>query len=148
MALVLLQVSLGIAGSQSSGNIEPGFGAALSSVQRAELAGASKDDGNSLVTDLNRALILNLQALRLSASNESVNRSALLGQVDQILGNVQNRADAIRASASQGTFMQKTLTYVFAVIAAAVLTLVIAYASRLWRVYKVKRTLQMRITLR
>jgi hypothetical protein len=141
-------MSLGTVGSQSSENLEPGFGSALASVHRAEVAGASEGDVNSLVTTLNQALILNLQALKLSSANESASKSALLAQVDQILGNVQSRADEIQASASQRTFMQKALTYTFGVIAAVILTVVIAYADRLWRVYKVRRASHMRIILR
>lgn len=147
-ALLLLQMSLGAVGSQPSGYLQPGFGAALSSVHRAELAGASKEDVDPLVASLNQALILNLQALRLSSANESANKSALLAQVNQILGNVQSRADEIQASASQRTSVERTATYSFGVIAAVILTVIMAYADRLWRAYKVKRTLHMKVILK
>lgn len=148
LVILSLAISLGSVISQSTSKAEPGFGAALSSVHQAELAGATADEIRPLVTELNNALKLNLEALRLTSPAQSANRSALLGQVDHTLINVQSNANDLQSSAAQRTFTNKVVTYIFGIVAAAVLTFVYAYGRGLWRRYRVKRTLQMRIVLK
>lgn len=132
--------------AQSFGSIDAGFGLALTSIRQAESAGATQAQISQLVTDLNEALNLKIQAQRPSSSNES--RAAMLAHVDQLLNDVRMRADTVQASASQTTLKNRVVTYALGAIAAIIVTFVYSSLRKIWSAYRIKRTMQMRVIVK
>lgn len=147
-AIVIVAVALVpfVAISQTAATIEPGFGPALVAVHQAESAGATPNEIASLVAQLNRALQLNQNALKMNGPGEVQNRSGLISQVDQMLMTVQGQATDLTALASHRSYMNKALAYIWGVVAAVVGTVLFAFTVSFYRNYRIKRTFQMRIT--
>jgi len=126
--------------------IQPRFNQAITQVRLAESAGATQSEITELLTTLNKALDLNEQALKLTSPNEAQRRAELLTQVNAMLNDVQRRASALEAVASQRTRTNTVLAYVYGGIAAAVGTFAYASLFAFYRRYRIKRTLQMKVT--
>jgi hypothetical protein len=147
-AIVIAVVALVpfVATSQTATTIEPGFGSALVAVHQAESAGATPNEIASLVAQLNKALQLNQNALKLNGPGEAQNRTELISQVDQTLIIVQGQATDLTALASHRSYTNKVLNYVWGIVAAVVGTVLFAFTVSFYWNYRIKRTFQMRIT--
>jgi hypothetical protein len=145
MLIIALSIPVGLVVSQTSSGLESGFNQALLQVRSAEAAGATPSELSSLVVSLNKALQLNEQAMRLTDPASSQQRAQLLKQVDQILGHVHDNALALQVTASDRTSLNLILAYVGGGVAAVLGTLAYALSLSLWRRYRVKRTLQMKL---
>ena len=132
--------------SQSNGAIEPSFAGTLGAVRQAETAGATPSEIAGLVTLLNKALQLNVDALKVNATTDANKRTQLISQVDQILSTVQSQAQHLTTLASQRSRTNKILTYIGGIIAAFIGTILFAFIVSFYRAYRIKRTFQMRIT--
>jgi hypothetical protein len=143
LAVTLLPI---LAISQSPGTIEPGFAGALVAVHQAESAGATPNEIAALVVLLNKAVELNGDALKLTAPSDANRRTELVSQVDQILITIQSQAHDLTTLAARRSSMNKALTYVGGILAAFVGTILFAFIVSFYRVYRTKRTFQMRIT--
>jgi len=144
--LLLLTFHTMSATSQTIDDLQPRFGQALVLVQQAESAGATSTELAELMTLLNDALELNVEALRLTSPSDAQKRAQLLTQVDEILATVEAKAAQLQSVASQRTRTNTTLAYVYGVIAAFLGTVAFAYGAAFYRRYRTKRTFQMRIS--
>jgi hypothetical protein len=147
-AIVILAVALVpvLAISQSNGTIEPGFAGTLGAVRQAEIAGATPNEITALVALLNKALQLNVDALKLNATSDANKRTQLISQVDQTLTTVQSQAQHLTTLASQRSRTNKILTYIGGIIAAFIGTILFAFIVSFYRAYRIRRTFEMRIT--
>lgn len=132
--------------SQTVETLQPRFGQTLALVHQAESAGATSGEIGELVALLNKALELNGEAVKLTAPEEAQKRAELLAQVDQILTTVENRAAELTSVASQRSYTNRVLSYVWGAIAAVLGTIVYAFTLSFYREYRIKRTFQMRVT--
>ena len=129
-------------------SLEPGFGEAIAALQQAEAAGATPRELSQLVALLNTALELNRKALTLTSPDQAEERAGLLARVNLILAAVQNRAVDLRATASERTSSSRILTYVWGAVAAILGTICCAFALSIYQRYRIKRTFQMKVTLK
>ena len=129
-------------------SLQPGFNEAISVLQEAESAGAKHSELSQLVSLLNTALELNRQALTITSSGEVEKRVNLLAQVDLMLSTVQAGALHLRTTATKRTSNDRTLAYVWGLIAAILGTICCALALLVYQKYRVKRTFQMKVTLK
>ena len=143
--LILLAAHSTAVAPQSSDELEPSFDEAVALLHRAESAGATSEEVAELAKVLNRALELNDEAHKLTGAGNEKRRSELLGQVNEMLGNVQTDAAQLEVIASKRTLTHKVIAYTSGGISALVATIVLAYGMSFWRRYRVKRTFQMRI---
>jgi hypothetical protein len=132
--------------SQTAETLQPRFGQTLALVHQAESAGATSSEIGELVALLNKALELNGEAVKLTTPEEAQKRAELLAQVDHILTTVENRAAELTSVASQRSYTNRVLSYVWGAIAAVLGTIVYAFAVSFYREYRIKRTFQMRVT--
>jgi N-acyl-D-aspartate/D-glutamate deacylase len=146
VVLALIAVQPFTATSQTIGTLQPGFGQTIAALHRAESAGATSSEIAELVALLNRALELNGEALKMSTPDQTQKQADLLGQVNQILTTVQNRAAQLTALASHRSYTNRILTYVSGAVAAILGTIVYAFAVSFYQKYRIKRTFQMRVT--
>ena len=142
---LLLSARLVSVTSQPTGELQPKFTQVLAEIHKAESAGATTAEVANLAAPLNQAVQLNNQALALTRPEDAQKRSQLLGQVDQILNGVQSNATHLQAIASQRTFTNTTLTYIFGGVGAFLATLAYIYGVDFWRKYRMKRTFQMKV---
>ncbi len=135
------------AASQTTGSLQSGFGQAIQAVNKAESAGATPSELSPLVTQLNEALALNRQALRMNNNSpgESGKRAELLERVDQSLATVKNEADQLEVASAQRAYVDKIITYAWGAIAAILVVLIYGIGVSFYEKYRVKRTFQMRI---
>jgi len=140
IVLLLVTINLAMAESQQP-QLHHGFGLALSSVQNAELAGATDAELSPLVDELNRALTVNLNALKESPPSS-------LGQVDQTLTHVQAEANSIQQSALRRTSTGTLTAYLSGAFAAVIATLLCAIGINVRGKYHARRLTQRRITLK
>jgi hypothetical protein len=139
--LTLIAMSQFVSSAQQA-PLQPGFGYAITAVNQAEAAGATRAEIAPLVNLLNNALELDHEAQQ---TLDQSARTQLLSQVDQILTTVENQAKMLTAASSQRTQSNHLFSYVVGVLAALVGTIVYALAALTYRKYRIKRTLQMRI---
>jgi len=132
--------------SQTTDSLQLRFGETIAMVHQAESAGATPNEIGALVALLNKALELDREATKLTAPDEAQRRAELVAQADQILMTVENRAADLTALASQRSYTNKVLTYVWGAIAAALGTILYAFAVSFYQQYRIKRTFQMRVT--
>jgi hypothetical protein len=132
--------------SQAPTGLQPGFNKAILDVRSVEAAGGTPSEIASLVETLNRALELNEQALRLTDPPSAGQRAQLLAQVDQMLLKVEDNARQLQVVASERTNVNGIVAYVAGGVAALLGTFAYALCLSFWRRYRVKRTLQMKIT--
>ena len=144
--LTLIAIEQSAAAQQITGTLQPGFNQAIAALHRAESAGATSSEVSELVILLNKALELNREALKPNTTNGR--RTELLAQVDQILLTVQNQSVELTVVFSQRTYSDKVLTYVGAAIAAVLGTIIYAFVVSLHRKYRIKRTFQMKASLK
>ena len=144
MSFVAMQPSM--VKSQTIETLEPRFGQTLALVHQAESAGATSTEIGALVALLNKALELNREAAKLSAPDQVQRQAELVAQIDQILMTVENRAADLTALASQRSYTNRVLTYMWGAIAAVLGTILYAFTMSFYRKYRVKRTFQMRVT--
>lgn len=126
--------------------LQPRFNAAIVSVRRAESSGATSGELSELVALLNTALDLNRQALKLNAPYQAEQRAELLGQVNQLLTTVTNRADELAVTSSQRMYANTVITYVGGAMFAVLGTIAYALAVRVYRNYRIKMTFQMKVS--
>ena len=144
--LTIIVIQPWIVTSQTLGPLEQRFGGTIAVLHRAESAGATSTEIESLVVLLNRALELNDEAMKLNRANETQARTALIAQVNQILTTVEDQAADLTIVASQRTYTNTILTYASGVVAATLGTVGYAYITSFYQKYRVKRTFQMRVT--
>ena len=146
LLLILVAVHSNTSTYLRADEIQPRFNQAITQVRLTESAGATQSEITELLTTLNKALDLNEQALKLTSPNEAQRRAELLTQVSAMLNDVQSRASALETVASQRTRTNTVLAYVYGGIAAAVGTFAYASLFAFYRRYRIKRTLQMKVT--
>jgi hypothetical protein len=150
LALIILIITPSIllveVASQTPAILQPGFNQALLEVRKAEADGATASEMNDLVGYLNRALNLNRQALALTSPSDAQQRTKLLAQVDQDLSVIRQRAGVYQIEASQRTFWNHVLAYLAGGVAALLATFAYALILAFYRRYRVKRTMQMKIS--
>jgi len=140
--LVLLITSPSLT-SQSTES-QPTLNKVIQDVQRAEAAGARPEALGKLINELNSVNALEDQLQNLS-SQETDKRSQLLGEINNSLAAIDIEANQIDIAASQRTSTNHMIVYSSAVVGAALTTLVSHYLSLLWRKYRGKRALQLKI---
>lgn len=151
IALIFVAASLLIAANfmsatcQPAETVQPSFTGALAAVREAEAAGARSDELTEIVALLNKALEINQEAVKLTQPDQAGRRAELLRESDQLVGTVEVRAAELAAVASQRTYWNTVLAYVSGGVVAALATVAYAYGTSLWRKYRIKRTLQMRV---
>lgn len=146
VVLTIIMVQPPVAVSETTGTLQPGFNQAMVELRDAQSAGATPSELSEPVALLNKALELNREALKLSASDEAIKHAELLTQVDQILTTVENQAIGLTSISSQRKSMNDFLTYLSGAIAAILGTIAYASAISLYRKYRIKRTFQMRVS--
>jgi hypothetical protein len=150
LALIILAITPSIliaeVMSQTSGALQPGFNQAIVEVRKAEADGATASDMAYLVAYLNSALDRNRQALELASPSDAQQRTKLLAQVDLDLSVIKQRAGVAQVEASQQTFWNHVLAYLAGGLAALLATFAYALILAFYRRYRVKRTMQMKIS--
>lgn len=132
--------------SQLQGALQPGFGQAIPAVHRAELAGATSSEVSGLVTQLNKALELNREALMLTGPQDGQARAALLAQTDQILSTVTEQANELANTSQQRAQTNQMLSYAGGFAAAVIGTLLYIFLVSLHQRYRTKRMFEMKVT--
>ncbi|MGA2973227.1 MAG: hypothetical protein ABSE39_11500 [Candidatus Bathyarchaeia archaeon] len=145
MVLALIGIEPSIAAPQI-GMLQPGFNQAIVVLHQAESAGATSSEVSELVTLLNRALELNREALQ--PNTPLGRRTELLAQVDQILLSVEGQSAELTAISSQRAYRDELFTYAGAAVAAILGTIVYAFAASLYQKYRIKRTFQMKASIK
>lgn len=146
-AILLLAIQASTVSSQiAAGQLQPGFNEALSLLQKAEAAGATRSEVAPLVELLNKALELNDEAANLTGPGGLQKRSQLLTQISDQLASVETQASQLENIAAQRTFTDKVISYLSGGVAAFIATLAYAYGTSFWRKYRIRRTFQMRIS--
>jgi len=95
---------------------------------------------------LNKALELNREAAKLTAPDQVQRQAELVAQIDQILMTVENRAAVLTALASQRSYTNEVLAYVWGAIAAVLGTILYAFTMSFYQKYRIRRIFQMRVT--
>ena len=131
--------------AQLNPNLQTGFGQAIVAINNAETAGATPNETAPLVAMLNEALALNREAFSLP-SNQTNQQNALLSSVNQILTSVTNQANDLTVTSARRTYTNTIITYVSGIVAAALGTFAYIFCVEFYQRYRIKRTLQMRIT--
>lgn len=130
---------------QLGDGLQTRFNDVIIEVHRAESAGATMSEVSDLVGQLNNALELNEAVGRLTGSNDSQKRQALLSQLNETLSLLQSKAAQVEATASRRTSFNRILGYASGVIAALLGTAAYALGTIIRRRYRIKRTFQMRV---
>lgn len=125
--------------------LQPSLGQAIAAVNDAEAAGASPNETAPLVTLLNKALELNREASSLP-TNQTEQRNAILSSANQILTSVANQANDLTTTSAQRTYTNKILTYVTGLVLAVVGTFAYVFGAEFYKRYRIKRTLEMRVS--
>jgi len=146
VVLALVAIQPLVVTSQTTDSLQLRFGETIAMVHQAESAGATPSEIGALVALLNKALGLYWEGLKVTAPDEAQRRAELVAQVDQILMTVENRAADLTALASQRSYTNKVLTYVWGAISAVIGTILYAFATSFYQKYRIKRTFQMRVT--
>jgi len=126
--------------------LQPRLGQTLTLVHQAESAGATSTEIGALVALLNKALELNREAAKLTAPDQVQRQAELVAQIDQILMTVENRAAVLTALASQRSYTNEVLAYVWGAIAAVLGTILYAFTMSFYQKYRIRRIFQMRVT--
>lgn len=134
------------AAQQITGTLQPGFSQAIVALRGAESSGATSNEIADLVTLLNKALELNSEALKLNTTD--TRHAELLAQVDQILSTVESRSVALTVVSSQRAYRDRVFTYAGSAIVAILGTIIYAFAVSLHQKYRIKRTFQMKVSLK
>ena len=143
ISILALFITSPLLASQSAES-QPSLNRVIQDVQRAEAAGARPEELGKLVDELNSVNALEDQFQNLS-SQEAGKRSQLLGEINNSLAAIDIEANQIDMAASQRTSTNHMIAYSSAVGGAALITLVSHYLSLLWRKYRGKRALQLKI---
>jgi len=143
--MLILFVPQLVATGEVSQPLQQGFGRSFEAVLRAESAGATPRELSPLVTQLNKALELDREALALTNPTESGQRVELFAQVSQILVMVQSEADQLATASAQRSYDSSILSYVWGLAAAVIGTVAYALATPFYEDLRVKRTFQMKV---
>jgi hypothetical protein len=146
--LILVAVHSNTSTYLRADEIQPQFNQAITQVRLAESAGATQSEITELVTTLNKALELDGQAVKLRSPNDTQQRADLLARVNVMLNEVQTNASVLETVASQRTRTNTVLAYVYGGVAAAVGTFAYAVLFAFYRRYRIKRTFQMKVTVK
>ena len=123
---------------------QPSLNKVIQDVQRAEAAGAQPEELGKLVDELNSVNALEDQFQNLN-SQEAGKRSQLLGEINNSLAAIDIEANQVDIAASQRTFTNHMIAYSSAVVGATLTTLGSHFLSSLWRKYRGRRALQLKI---
>jgi len=99
-----------------------------------------------LAAQLNKALELNEQAIRLTNPASAGQKAQLIGQVDQMLLNVDSGAQQLEVVAAQRTSQNRILAYLTGGLAALLGMFAYSLGLSIWKRYRIKRALQMKIS--
>jgi len=143
ISVLALFITSPLLASQSAES-QPSLNRVIQDVQRAEAAGARPEELGKLVDELNSVNALEDQFQNLS-SQEADKRSQLLGEINNSLAAIDVEANQIDIAASQRTFTNHMIAYSSAVVGAVLTTVASHYLSSLWRKYRGKRALQLKI---
>ncbi|MGA8905852.1 MAG: hypothetical protein WB661_12685 [Candidatus Bathyarchaeia archaeon] len=143
IAVLVLFLTSPLLATQSA-EAQPNLNKVIQDVQRAEAAGARPEELGKLINELNSVNALEDQLQNLN-SQEADKRSQLLGEINNSLATIDIEANQIDIAASQRTFTDHMIVYSSAGVGAALTTLVSHYLSSLWRKYRGKRALQLKI---
>jgi len=146
--LLLLVAGSIVAASSAADDLELRRSQTIILVSQGESAGATPSEMGELAALLNKAVELSEEAAMLTSPGDAQQRGDLLRQADEVLTTVGTKAAQLRAAASQRAFTTTVLMHVFGVIVAFVGTVAYAYGISFWRKYRVKRTFQMRISIK
>ena len=111
---------------------------------KAESAGARSEELAPLIGQLNGVIPLQDQLQNLG-TQEGTARSQLLDEVNSKLAKVDAEATQLEITASQRTYTTHLYTYIFASVGAVLVAVVSFCAFSLWRRYRAKRALEMKI---
>ena len=143
--IVLLSVhSTPIASQQSQS--QP-LNTVILDVRRAESAGAQPEELGRLVNQLNSVIDLEGQLQNLSPQ-EADKRSQILNEINNTLANVDTEANQIEITASQRTFTNHLVAYGLGGVGTLMATIASYCALSLWRKYRAKRFLDLKIVPR
>ena len=143
ISVLVLFLTSPLLASQSAES-QPDLNKVIQDVQRAEAAGARPEELGRLINELNSVNALEDQMQNLS-SQEVAKRSQLLEEINNSLATIDIEANQIDMAASQRTFTAHIIVYSSAAVGAALTTLASHYISLLWRKYRGKRALQLKI---
>lgn len=132
--------------SQTSGSLQPSFKQDIILLRQAESAGATSNELSEPVALLNKALELN--RLALDPSTDATQRAQLLPQVDQILADVYKQATQLTTVSALRTQYNALTMYVWGIVVAILGTIIYGFVLSLQEKYRIRRTLQMRVSRR
>lgn len=115
-------------------------------VQKADSSGATPNEMRGLVTQLNSVIQLQNELTSLP-SQDTDRRAQVLEQINRTLSSIDGEAIQIAANASERTSLNHSIAYSSAIAAAVLGTIVYYYGGLLWRKYRIKRIMEMKITL-
>jgi hypothetical protein len=116
----------------------------IEDVRKAELAGARPEEINGLLVQLDSVIALQ-DELRSTPAQEAEKRAQLTAQINSTLSTVDAQAIQLAGIASQRSQVEDMITYSSGVIGAVIGTVVYYYGILLWRKYRIKRILRVRI---
>lgn len=116
----------------------------IQDVLKAESAGGRSEELEPLIYQLNSVISLQDQ-LQNVGPRENSRRSQLLDEINSTLAKVEIEANQLEATASQRTYTSHLLTYSFGGIGALLVTIASHYTFSLWRRYRAKRALHLKI---
>ena len=145
IAIVLLMHSASVASQSVSSQMQ--LSKVIQDVQRAESSGANPDEMRNLALQLNT--MIGLQDELQSLPPQGLGKRAQLSeQINATLTRVDTQANEIATRASQRTSINHLVAYSSGVAGAVIATLVYHYGTLLRRRYRIKRTFQLKITLK
>jgi len=126
---------------------ESQFNRLVRDVQTADSSGATPDEMHALVTQLNTLIQLQnkLGSLPPQATDR---RIQALQQINRTLNSIDGEAIQIAVNASERTSLDHLVAYSSGIVAAVLGTIVYYYGGLLWRKYRIKRIMGMRMMLR
>jgi methyl-accepting chemotaxis protein len=123
------------------------FNRVVQDVQKTDSSGATPDEMRGLVTQLNTVIQLQNELDSLPPQDTD-KRAQALEQINRTLTSIDGEAIRIAVNASERTSLNHLVAYSSGIAAAVLGTIVYYYGTLLWRKYRIKRIMGMRITLR
>jgi hypothetical protein len=144
-AIALIIQTPNLSRSQASGS-KPQFNDVVRDLQLADSSGATINEMHRLVTQLNSVLQMQEQLNNSSPQNTAM-RMQLAERINSTLASVDSQAIQFATSAKANTATNHLIGYSLAPIGATIGTALYYYSILLWRKYRTKRTLRMKISM-
>lgn len=146
-AVLVLQLFHPMLAESQPSQLQPQLNKVLQNVLKAESAGAKSEELERLIYQLNSVINLEDQLHNLDPQ-ETGKHSQLLGEINNTLAKVDVEANQIEIIASQRTYMNHLLHYSLGGIGALVAAIASHCTFSLWRKYRAKRALHLKIVAR